>query len=93
MPTLRTKTPLLNRIRRIAGQVTAIEKALIAERECNSILQLIAAVRGAANSLMAEVLEEHLRRQMLASPEERTKRNVADAKPGRRPHPGVPAVV
>ena len=30
------------------------------KKECRSILQQIAAVRGAANGLMAEVLESHM---------------------------------
>jgi DNA-binding FrmR family transcriptional regulator len=59
--TIREKTKLLNRTRRIAGQVEAIERALKAERNCSDILNLIVAARGAMNSLMAEVLEEHVR--------------------------------
>ena len=63
--TIRRKHELLNRVRRIAGQVTAIERALEAEEECGAVLQLIASVRGAANGLMAEVLEEHIRLHVL----------------------------
>jgi DNA-binding FrmR family transcriptional regulator len=65
MHTIRRKTELLNRVRRIGGQVKAIENALNAENDCGAVLQLIASVRGATNGLMAEILEEHIRFHVL----------------------------
>ncbi len=59
--TIRDKKKLLNRVRRIRGQVEAIEKALDHERDCTELLQTIAACRGAINGLMAEVIEGHIR--------------------------------
>ena len=59
--TIREKTKLLNRVRRLRGQVEAIERALQAEFECIEVMHLVASVRGAANSLMAEMLEDHIR--------------------------------
>ena len=59
--TIRDKTKLLNRIRRIKGQVEAVEKALDGEHDCSMILMTIAACRGAINSLMAEIIEGHIR--------------------------------
>jgi len=59
--TIREKSKLLSRVRRIRGQVEALERALDAEKGCAEILHQIAAVRGAINGLMAEVLEEHVR--------------------------------
>jgi DNA-binding FrmR family transcriptional regulator len=59
--TIRDKTKLLNRARRIRGQVEALERALDNEQECAEVLRLIAAARGAMDSLMAEVLEGHIR--------------------------------
>ena len=59
--TVRGKEKLLNRARRIRGQVEALERALEGERECGEVLRLIAAARGALDSLMAEVLEGHIR--------------------------------
>jgi DNA-binding FrmR family transcriptional regulator len=59
--TIRDKKKLLNRVRRIRGQVEAVEKALDQERDCSELLQTIAACRGAINSLMAEVIEGHIR--------------------------------
>ncbi len=59
--TVREKTKLLNRIRRIRGQVDAVERALEQEIGCADVLQLIAGARGAINGLMAEVMEDHIR--------------------------------
>lgn len=59
--TIKGKTKLLARVRRIRGQSDALEKALVAEADCAAILQQIAAIRGAVNGLMSEVLEHHLR--------------------------------
>jgi FrmR/RcnR family transcriptional regulator, repressor of frmRAB operon len=59
--TLRDKKKLIDRVRRIRGQVDGIEKALLDEHECSAILQTIAACRGAINGLMAEVMEGHVR--------------------------------
>jgi DNA-binding FrmR family transcriptional regulator len=63
--TTRDKTKLLNRVRRIKGQVEGIEKALEAEKDCYLVLNTIVACRGALNGLMAEVLEGHIRFHVL----------------------------
>jgi DNA-binding FrmR family transcriptional regulator len=55
------KRKTLVRVRRMRGQLDALEKALEGETACRAILQQIAAIRGAANGLMAEVLESHIR--------------------------------
>ena len=55
------KKKVLTRVRRIRGQIDALERSLESDAECRAILQQIAAVRGAANGLMAEVLESHIR--------------------------------
>lgn len=53
---------LITRARRIRGQIEAVERALANEKEdCADTLQLLAACRGAINSLMAEVMEDHIR--------------------------------
>jgi DNA-binding FrmR family transcriptional regulator len=59
------KKRLLNRVRRIQGQVAAIEKALDQEAECSDILHTISACRGAMDALMAEVIEGHIRFHIL----------------------------
>lgn len=64
--TIRNKTKLVNRVRRIQGQVEAIERALETGAECGEVLQRIAAARGAMNGLMSEVLEGHIHEHLLA---------------------------
>lgn len=61
----RDKRKILNRVRRIRGQVEALERALENEGECSSVLQLIASARGALNGLMAEVTEGHIREHVI----------------------------
>jgi FrmR/RcnR family transcriptional regulator, repressor of frmRAB operon len=63
--TVREKTKLLARVRRIRGQVEAIERALDGEAGCDQILHLIAGVRGAMAGLMAEVVEDHVRTHLV----------------------------
>ncbi|HEY1469194.1 MAG TPA: metal/formaldehyde-sensitive transcriptional repressor [Candidatus Acidoferrum sp.] len=65
--TTKNKEKLLVRVRRIRGQVDAIERALDSEEECSGVLQLMAACRGALNSLMAEVMEGHVRFHVLSA--------------------------
>ena len=62
--TITGKKRLLSRVRRIKGQTEALERALSDEVECQAILQQIAAVRGAVNGLMVEVLEGHIREHL-----------------------------
>jgi len=72
--TIKDKKALLARVRRIQGQANALERALEQESECSSVLQQIAAIRGAVTGLMAQVLEGHLREHLGAedrSPQER----------------------
>lgn len=52
---------LLARIRRIAGQVAAIEKALENDAGCAVVLHQVAGVRGAIGGLMDELVEDHVR--------------------------------
>jgi DNA-binding FrmR family transcriptional regulator len=63
--TIREKQKLLARVRRIRGQVDAIERALDEEAECDKVMHLIAGVRGATAGLMAEVVEDHVRTHLV----------------------------
>jgi DNA-binding FrmR family transcriptional regulator len=65
--TIKSKKQLLARVRRIKGQAEALEKVLEQETECAAVLQQIAAIRGAVNGLMAEVLQGHLREHLGAN--------------------------
>jgi FrmR/RcnR family transcriptional regulator, repressor of rcnA expression len=60
------KQKLIARIHRIRGQVGAIERSLTSGDDCADVLMLLANVRGGINSLMAEVLEDHIRLHLLS---------------------------
>lgn len=62
--TTRDKTKLLARVRRIRGQVEALERALDGEQGCATVLHQIAAIRGAVQGLMGEVMEGHIREHL-----------------------------
>jgi DNA-binding FrmR family transcriptional regulator len=63
--TIREKNKLLARVRRIRGQVEAIERALAEEAGCERIMHMIAGVRGGVAGLMAEVVEDHIRTHLV----------------------------
>ena len=60
------KKRILTRVRRIRGQAEALERALEKGSDCLDILQQIAAVRGAANGLMGEILAIHLKDELVS---------------------------
>jgi DNA-binding FrmR family transcriptional regulator len=57
----REKVKLLQRLRKVRGQLDAVERTLTSDQDCGDQLMLLAAVRGGINSLMGEVLETHIR--------------------------------
>ena len=61
MPGDREKTKLMQRLRKVRGQLDAVERSLNNDTECGDQLMLLAAERGGVNALMAEVLETHIR--------------------------------
>ena len=61
----REKVKLLNRIKRIKGQVEAIERAVEADGECARVLQQATACRGALDGFIGEVIEDHIREHMV----------------------------
>ena len=65
MHTVREKQKLLARVRRLKGQVEAIERALEGETGCEQVLHLIAGARGAMAGLMAEIVEDHVRTHLV----------------------------
>ncbi|HLK38175.1 MAG TPA: metal/formaldehyde-sensitive transcriptional repressor [Polyangiaceae bacterium] len=70
MHTVREKQKLIARVRRIRGQIEAVERALVEEKGCYDVLQTVTAARGALNSLVAEMIEDHVRYHVL-DPEEK----------------------
>jgi DNA-binding FrmR family transcriptional regulator len=57
----REKIKMVQRLRKLRGQLDAVERALTADEDCGDQLMLLAAVRGGVNGLMGEVLEDHIR--------------------------------
>jgi len=64
--TSRNKKKFLDRVKRIRGQINGVEKAIEEDRDCGDVLLTLAACRGAMNSLMAEILEGHVRCHLLS---------------------------
>ena len=65
MHTIREKKKMISRVRRIRGQLEAVENALEEEKGCFEILQTVAAARGAMNGLVAEIVADHVRHHVL----------------------------
>jgi DNA-binding FrmR family transcriptional regulator len=63
--TIRHKHKLLARVKRLRGQIEAIERALESEAGCEPVMHLIAGARGAMAGLMAEVVEDHVRTHLV----------------------------
>lgn len=59
------KAKLLVRLRRIRGQIEAIERAVNADEECAGVLQQATSCRGALDGFIAEVIEDHIREHMI----------------------------
>jgi DNA-binding FrmR family transcriptional regulator len=59
------KMKLLNRLKRLRGQIEAIERAVEADEECTDVLQQATACRGALDGFIAEVIEDHVREHMV----------------------------
>jgi len=74
----REKTKLLQRVRRLRGQLDAVERSLNADEDCGDQLMLLAAVRGAVNSLMGEVLEDHIRFHLTSGSKEQIAPELAE---------------
>jgi DNA-binding FrmR family transcriptional regulator len=62
---LGSESYVFHRVRRIRGQIEAVERALDQEIGCADVMQLIAAARGAINGLMGEVMEDHIRMHVI----------------------------
>ena len=78
MPTTRERDKLLHRVRRIRGQLNAVEEALNADKETASIVHTMSACRGAMDGLMLELLEDHIRANIV-DPERRPTSQQAQA--------------
>jgi DNA-binding FrmR family transcriptional regulator len=74
------KAKLLNRLKRLRGQLEAIQRAVESDQECARVLQQATACRGAMDGFIAEVIEDHIREHMVdpAAPEEDPRRAAAE---------------
>jgi DNA-binding FrmR family transcriptional regulator len=60
----REKLDLVNRTKKIIGQLESVLRSLNEDEQCSQVLQRLSAARGAINSLMAELMEDHIRNHM-----------------------------
>jgi DNA-binding FrmR family transcriptional regulator len=77
--TVREKTKLLNRARRLRGQIEAIERSLTEEDDCSVILHQIVAARGAINGLLTQVIEGYILEHLLDDAEHTSAAKQRDA--------------
>ena len=77
--TIEEKESLILRAKRVHGQVEALVRALDEERDCSHVLHIMSAARGAMNSLMAELLEGHIRSHVLNGKHKPSSQQVAAA--------------
>jgi len=67
------KPKLLARVRRLRGQIDAIERALEADAPCGDVLNLVASIRGAIGGLTAELIEDHIREHVIKASDASTR--------------------
>jgi FrmR/RcnR family transcriptional regulator, repressor of rcnA expression len=60
----REKLDLVNRTKKVIGQLESVLKGLNGDEQCFEVLRRLAAARGAINSLMAELMEDHILNHM-----------------------------
>jgi DNA-binding FrmR family transcriptional regulator len=76
--TIRDKDKLLARVRRMKGQMEAVERALEAGKPCGEVLQLLASVRGALSGLTGEVMHDHLHEHIVHAENEEEREKAAE---------------
>ncbi len=74
----RGKLKLLQGVRRLRGQLDAVERLVTADEDCGGQLMLLAAVRGGVNSMMGEVMETHIRFHLTDGAKERIAPELAE---------------
>ncbi len=67
MHTVENKKKLISRVRRIRGQLEAVERALEGEHGCAAVLNTVTSARGALNGLVSELIEGHIRKHVIDS--------------------------
>jgi FrmR/RcnR family transcriptional regulator, repressor of frmRAB operon len=72
------KEKLLKRLRRLRGQIEALERAVEADHECAGVLQQATSCRGAIDGFIAEVIEDHIREHMVDPADAKERVRAAD---------------
>lgn len=70
-----TRTAMINRLRRVQGQLRGVESMLDQDRECREIIQQLSAVRSAVHSAMLSYMETYISECVLEQMESSTDRN------------------
>ena len=78
--TIKDKAKLLARVRRLKGQMEAVERALEEEHGCADVLMLVASMRGAINGLTVELMEDHIRHHVVNPESEQDAARASGAK-------------
>ena len=60
----RDKLDLVNRTKKVIGQLESVLRGLNEDSPCADVLQRLAAARGAINSLVGELMEDHIRNHL-----------------------------
>ncbi|MGC9452388.1 MAG: metal/formaldehyde-sensitive transcriptional repressor [Oceanipulchritudo sp.] len=71
-------TKLIQRVRRLRGQLESVERMLVEGKDCYNILQGVAACRGALNGLTKEMMLNHIDHHIIQAPDEETVRTSAE---------------
>ena len=71
-------TKLIQRVRRLRGQLESVERMLVEGKDCYSILQGVAACRGALNGLTKEMMLSHIDHHIIQAPDEETVRTSSE---------------
>lgn len=74
----REKLKLMQRLKKVRGQLDAVERSLAADEDCGDQLMQLAAIRGAINGLMGEVLETHIRFHLVGGAKEQIAPELAE---------------
>ena len=61
----KNRDKLLNRVKRLRGQIEAIQRSVEGNEECSRVLQQATACRGALDGFIAEMIEDHIREHVI----------------------------
>ena len=72
------KSKLVKRLNRIRGQLEAIRRAIDENQDCAAVLQQATACRGALDGFIAEVIEDHIRVNVVEANDRASAREAAE---------------